>query len=188
MMKIIFIRHGKTAGNLEKRYIGRTDEPLCETGAAEIRLRNYPDCEAVISSPMKRCIQTAEMIYPGKNIFVCNDLRECDFGDFEGKNYMELSGNIAYQKWIDSNGKLPFPNGESHEKFTERCTVAFESVMEDFSEYRTISLVLHGGSIMAILEKYAVPKRGFYDYQVKNGCGFIMEFDGEKITIIGEIN
>lgn len=186
-MRIIFIRHGKTAGNLEKRYIGRTDEPLCETGAAEIGLRDYPDCEIVISSPMKRCIQTAEMIYPGKNITVCNDLRECDFGDFEGRNYIELNGNIVYQKWIDSNGKMPFPNGESHEKFTDRCAAAFENMIGSFSEYSAISFVLHGGSIMAILEKYAVPKRGFYDYQVKNGCGFLTEFDGKKIMIAEEI-
>ena len=36
MSEILFIRHGSTAGNLEKRYIGRTDEPLCEVGIAQI--------------------------------------------------------------------------------------------------------------------------------------------------------
>lgn len=41
-MKLIFIRHGKTAGNLERRYIGRTDEPLCDEGIAEILEKNIP--------------------------------------------------------------------------------------------------------------------------------------------------
>ena len=42
----------KTAGNLEKRYIGRTDEPLCELGIAELKAGRYPGCETVIASPM----------------------------------------------------------------------------------------------------------------------------------------
>ena len=63
-MKLIFIRHGKTAGNLERRYIGRTDEPLCDEGIAEILGKEYHDADIVVASPMKRCVQTAELIYP----------------------------------------------------------------------------------------------------------------------------
>ena len=109
-MKIIFIRHGKTAGNLEKRYIGTTDESLCDEGKSEIKGRAYPDVRRVICSPMKRCIETAALIYPDIKPFICNDLRECDFGDFENKNYSELNGNADYQRWIDSGGEMPFPD------------------------------------------------------------------------------
>ncbi|MBQ3692032.1 MAG: histidine phosphatase family protein, partial [Clostridia bacterium] len=59
-MKIIFIRHGKTQGNLEKRYIGKTDEHLCTVGIDELKNRSYPDTEIVVCSPMKRCIETAK--------------------------------------------------------------------------------------------------------------------------------
>ena len=62
-MKIILIRHGKTAGNIKGRYIGKTDEPLCEEGINEIRENTYPKADFVISSPMLRCRQTAEIIY-----------------------------------------------------------------------------------------------------------------------------
>lgn len=65
-VKIIFIRHGRTAGNLEKRYIGRTDEPLCKEGITELESIKYPDCDAVFASPMNRCLQTAKFIYPEK--------------------------------------------------------------------------------------------------------------------------
>lgn len=185
-MRIIFIRHGKTAGNLEKRYIGRTDEPLCSEVKNELRLHSYPAADMVISSPMKRCTETAELIYPDKKIVICDDLRECDFGDFEGKNYTELSGNADYQRWIDSGGKTAFPNGEDHESFTKRCILAFEKAASD-NIGRSAAFVVHGGTIMAVLEKYAYPKRDFYDFQVKNGCGYITEFNGENIEIIGEI-
>lgn len=42
-MKIIFIRHGKTKGNLEKRYIGKTDESLCEIGIKELKKIYIPN-------------------------------------------------------------------------------------------------------------------------------------------------
>ena len=63
-MKIIFIRHGQTKGNEEKRYIGRTDESLSQKGIEEIKNRLYPDADTVWVSPMKRCVETAKIIYP----------------------------------------------------------------------------------------------------------------------------
>ena len=68
-MKVILIRHGATMGNQEKRYIGITDEALCDTGIEKL-LKNvhkdiYPAADKIYVSPMKRCIQTAQIIYPG---------------------------------------------------------------------------------------------------------------------------
>ena len=186
-MKIIFIRHGKTAGNLEKRYIGRTDEPLCESGKTELKSRCYPDCDIVITSPKKRCTETAKIIYPDKEIYNFEELKECDFGDFEGKNYIELSKNTDYQKWIDSGGKTTFPNGENPDDFKNRCIDSFKQIISKYSDFSIISLVVHGGTIMSIMEKYAVPERDYFDYHIANGNAYITEFDGEKITIIEEI-
>lgn len=175
-MRIHLIRHGKTAGNLEKRYIGVTDEPLCPEGIAELLEKRYPDCELVIASPMKRCIETARLIYPNREIVTCADLSECDFGDFEGKNYIELSGNADYQRWIDSGGTLPFPNGESREKFKKRCVRGFDEMVRRYSERESISFVVHGGTIMAVMERYGGMGRGFYDYQIGNGDVFSLNF------------
>lgn len=186
-MKIIFIRHGKTAGNLEKRYIGRTDEPLCDEGISELRSKQYPDCDIVISSPMRRCIETAKIIYPNKQVTAYDDLRECDFGDFEGKNYIELSGNADYQNWIDSGGTAAFPNGESHAGFKKRCIDEFEKAVSDYIDVDILAFAVHGGTIMSVLEKYAYPKGGYYDFQVGNANGFITEFDGTKITVLEKI-
>jgi len=110
-VRVDFIRHGKTEGNLEMRYVGRTDEPLSFSGIAELMKTDYPPCGVLITSPMKRCIQTAELIYPGKAPIICEELRECDFGAFEGRNYIELSTDSRYQKWIDSGGVSAFPEG-----------------------------------------------------------------------------
>lgn len=186
-MTINFIRHGKTVGNLEKRYIGRTDEPLCEAGINELKSIVYPDCEIVIASPMKRCIETARLIFPSKKAIVYDELRECDFGDFEGKNHIELNGNVAYRKWLDNGGLGTFPNGEDSNLFRERCVRGFLKAIEDNKTVNTASFVVHGGTIMSILEKFAVPRREFYEFMTENGHGWMTEFDGEKIEIIKKI-
>lgn len=188
MAELILIRHGKTAGNLLGRYIGsRTDEPLCDEGREGLAGKQLPEVERLYVSPMKRCVETAEILWPGfdrKRIQKVTDLRECDFGDFENKNYKELSGNGDYQAWIDSNGTLPFPNGESMDAFKSRCLEAFARIVEEVSgaEQEWIvsgktgifraGIVVHGGTIMAILEQYGYPKAAYFDYQVKNGCGY----------------
>ena len=88
MKTICLIRHAKTAGNLERRYIGRTDETLCDEGRAAlekmIKASAYPAGEIVFSSPMQRCVETVKLIYPESELHLINGLRECDFGDFEG--------------------------------------------------------------------------------------------------------
>lgn len=188
MAELILIRHGKTAGNLLGRYIGsRTDELLCDEGREGLAGKQLPEVERLYVSPMKRCVETAEILWPGfdrKKMQKVTDLRECDFGDFENKNYKELSGNGDYQAWIDSNGTLPFPNGESMDAFKSRCLEAFARIVEDVSgaeqewiasgktEIFRAGIVVHGGTIMAILEQYGYPKAAYFDYQVKNGCGY----------------
>lgn len=186
-MKLIFIRHGKTAGNCEKRYIGVTDEPLCEEGRALLRAKSFPTASVVIASPMRRCLETAKLLCPGQKPVVYNGLRECDFGTFEGKNYLELSGDPDYQRWIDSGGTLPFPGGERPEDFRHRCIEAFETAVHAYASAESLAFVVHGGTIMAVLERYALPKKNYYDFQVENGCGYAAVFDGKAIFITEEL-
>ena len=181
-MRIYFIRHGLTAGNLEKRYVGRTDEPLCDEGKEQLSGIILPACELLVCSPMKRCTQTAEILFPRQDPLLCKELREIDFGDFEGKNYPELNGDPRYQAWIDSGGTLPFPNGEAPDGFRERCCEGFLRIMRENKGAETAAFVVHGGTIMAVLDRFALPHRDYFDWQCANGHGYVCEFDGEKIT------
>lgn len=176
-MRILFIRHGETEGNQKKRYIGSSDEELCLQGREKLLQCLYESVELVVCSPMRRCRQTADVIYPDMVPVVYENLRECDFGEFEGKNYKELEGNANYQRWVDSGGKLPFPGGEDAEDFKERSVQAFLEAVQEHAERRSIAFVVHGGTIMAVLERLAVPAKSFYDYNVKNGRGYVTEWD-----------
>lgn len=177
-MRWVLIRHGQTQGNLERRYIGcRTDEPLCAAGREALRLRRYPAVSRVFASPMRRCVETAAILYPGIRPEIVPDFMECDFGAFEGKNHAELSGRSDYQAWIDSGGALPFPGGESRAAFAARCVRAFERLRAQ-NPREDCALIVHGGTIMAILERFAVPGRDYFAYQAPNGDGFILNGDG----------
>lgn len=133
--------------------------------------KRYPVAEYVYVSPMKRCTETAKELYPGIAQQENELLRECDFGVFENKNYMELSDNPDYQAWIDSHGTLPFPEGESHEAFRSRCCRGFIQCVEDaFSQgYEQAAIVAHGGTVMSVLEKFARPEKPYFEWQLKNG-------------------
>ncbi len=186
MIRLVLIRHFATIGNLQKKYIGTTDEPLCEEGKKLLDKVSYPIVDMVLTSPLLRCRETARLIYPQIRPIICDDFRECDFGEFENKNYMELTGNPEYQAWLDSNGTLPFPKGEGVEEFKGRIFLEFQKRMEfcNAKGKEAVALVVHGGTIMSILEKYAYPKKEFYYWQVKNGSGYIADYEEKEGRII----
>lgn len=189
-IELLFIRHGKTAGNLEKRYIGATDEPLCDEGRRELEKKDYGKVDIVFVSPMIRCKETAKLLFPEAYQIVVSDFRECDFGDFEGKNYKELSGNPSYQKWIDSMGSLPFPNGESQDAFQERVRNAFLEQMRFLETLgdRRIAFVVHGGTIMSILSGFDEDKKDYFEYQVDNADGYKVLWNGEKLECCKQLS
>ena len=138
-MELYLIRHWKTKGNLEKRYIGTTDEPILSgrrTGSVvkQATSRILPDVSCVAVSPMKRCRETAELLFPGKKQEVCDAFRECDFGQFENRNYEELKNRPEYQRWLDSGGTDAFPGGESREIFAGRCVEGFVQKVTELRE------------------------------------------------------
>lgn len=149
----------------------------------------YDDIEPdkVIVSSMARCRQSAKLLFHDVELVEVEELKECDFGDFEGKNYSMLSGNEDYQRWIDSVGTLPFPNGESVEEFKDRCKKAFLEIVNKYNSCKCLAFVVHGGSIMAIMEAFDKDKKNYFDYQVSNGEGYLTEYNEGIITVKKEL-
>lgn len=185
---IVMIRHGATKENKEHRYLGKSDVPLVQEGVIELfeyrKLNRYPQVDYLFTSPMKRCIETAEIIYPGKKAVMIPEWEEMDFGEFECKNYIELKEDERYQEWIDSNGTLPFPNGECRKDFCNRCVDGFRRMTEQLDKrtiieerkQSVIGIIAHGGTIMALLSHYY--GGDYFDYQVSNGGGYVCNFEG----------
>ncbi len=192
-VKCIFIRHGSTASNREHRYLGKTDEPLDEAGIQQIKQSAEYQSDVntqnikIYSSPLRRCIQTAKIIFPDIEPESVEAFSEMDFGEFELRNYEELSSDPRYRDtylaWIDSGGTLAFPGGESRAEFINRCVRGFEQTIAALENNDTAVFVVHGGTIMAIMSHYC--GGDYFDYQVKNGCGYSCVVD---IDNNGEIN
>lgn len=183
-MRVTVLRHGKTESNLQHRYLGRTDEELCPLGREELLRKKeagiypaQPDC--AVCSPMRRCIQTLQLLYPKLPFAVEQELRETDFGAFEGKTYEQLKDDAAYQQWLATNCEGPVPQGESRAQMSQRCCAAFARQVERaiLEGKEQLLIVAHGGSVMAILERYAAPAQEFYQFHVENGDGYCLEVD-----------
>lgn len=187
MIRIYLVRHGKTYGNRFGRYIGKTEDRLCEEGIDNLAWTVYPKVEKVYTSPLRRCVETAELIYPRVEQRIMEELQECNFGDFENKTYLELSDNPDYQKWIDSGGTLPFPQGENLDDFRERCLSGFYKVVVDCirNGITNAAIVAHGGTIMSIMNAYGDPKKNYYSWQVENGSGFEIIVEKQRFKRFG---
>ena len=183
MLKLVFIRHGKTKGNEERRYVGKSDESLSDLGRLEIENLNYNfNVDKVYCSPLKRALETAFILFKGEVIEIVDGLKEIDFGDFEGRNYQELCNDRKYQLWIDSNGLLDVPNGEKNKDFIKRINESLQYITDSHIE-GSVAIVTHGGVIMRLVAMLA-NDFNIYDYQVSNGHGFIVSIDcGQVINI-----
>lgn len=175
--KIHLIRHGLTEGNLKQQYIGSTDLPLAGVGVKELtKLRDeldYPKVDKVYSSPMLRCKQTAAILYPSKDIQLVDNLREIDFGEFEGKTAGELESLPSYADW--AAGRInAAPGGEDNTEFTKRLCVGLNQIVRDMmaSGAEHSAVIMHGGAIMALLSACAVPRRSMVEWTCAAGSGF----------------
>lgn len=173
-MKILLIRHGPTPGNLARRYIGSTDEPLAPGVLPGF---SAPAAERIYVSPLLRCRQTAALLYPASVPITAPGLRECDFGAFENKSYEHLKNDPAYRAWMDDRtGTLAPPGGEDAAAFRRRCCRAFSEIMEGClaDGVSSAAFVVHGGTIMAVMERFAETDspHGFYDWQPENFGGW----------------
>ena len=118
--EVWLVRHGETEWAREGRHTGRTDVPLTEAGRAQARALagclSGHDFADVISSPMSRAADTARLAgfaHPRTD----PDLREWDYGAFEGLTRDEIRGQ--YPDWSIWDG--PWPNGETVEHIAGRA-------------------------------------------------------------------
>ena len=187
-MELILIRHGTTPGNLEHRFIGVTDHPLAPEGVALARKTalRLPEVEHVYRSPLLRCKQTAELLWPGTAETVIPELRETDFGCFEGKNHEELKDDPVYIQYINGGDYSKLPVGESPEAAAARAVEGLKKLVADAKE-RGLSragVVAHAGTIMGLLWSCGVPARaGYYDWMCGNCGGYRVAVREEPLVL-----
>ena len=148
------IRHEKTHANLERKYIGWTDEPIVKPVQAELPVQP----SEVHGSDLMRCRQTSACYFPQANYIEHKQLRELNFGDFEMCTYEQLQHNELYRAWIDEPLNVTPPNGEAFNEFERRVNDAFQSIVTQEQDY---TFVVHGGVIRVLLALYGIESLSF---------------------------
>ena len=197
--RLYLIRHGITRGNLEGKYIGTTDLPLCEEGvdaiSSLVALDVYPHVQKVYSSPLKRCLETADIIYPERLLKRIDGIAEMDFGEYEGKTHEELSADKDYIEWLKGGYEAAAPGGESFGHFTIRCLDGLEEIFKDMmaNEVTSAAVITHSGVIMNLLSGYGLPKMKPVDFACNQGEGFEIQLStflwqhGPVFEIVGKL-
>ena len=175
-MIIILMRHGQTKLNKLGLIQGRTDYQLNSTGKKEVRLSAqklisvFPKINYFLSSPLKRAIQTAEIVkqvYKNNDeIIIKDDLIERSFGDLE----MAPTSELPYFIEDDS-----IPGYENNIMLKERMFKFLAEISRDYPKDAIIYMAAHSHSIKGILVNLFKEYR--YTDKIKNGSYIIINYD-----------
>ena len=176
--RIHLIRHGACEETRKGVYIGTKDVPLSGEGRRELKALDrkckYPGAPVLFTSPLKRCLETCEIIYPAMKPIVIEDLRECSFGEWEGRTADSLSTNEEFKKWLAGDTSVKPPKGESGAEFTKRICKVFMDMVDGLIKTGTTDAVVvtHGGVIMTLLSVYGLPQAKPFEWAMDDGCGY----------------
>ena len=182
MRKIFYIfRHGETDYNKERRWQGcGIDLPLNDAGreqACELarRLRGV-GLETIYSSPLKRALQTAEIVAAALDLSVkiIPDLREGCFGEAEGMLKIEIAGKYPqiFKDWYSETNDLDvgFPGGETKRQMQWRMLGVIDNLLA--KPQQVVGIASHGSSIRYLLMKF-----GHEPHAMKNTALFRLAYE-----------
>lgn len=178
--KIHLIRHGISEGSTEGQYIGHTDVSLTEEGRYQLtamkRDYEYPAVQAVLCSPLNRCLETAKILYPDIQPLIFENLIEYDFGEFEGLTADDLKSEPEFAAWLAGGPDAQAPFGESNEGFQKRITRCFYDIVNGIikADSQSVAIITHGGVIMTIMQMFALPEAPMHEWLTPNGCGYTL--------------
>lgn len=155
-----------------------SEGPEEETSSAVPAVRSSRQPESVTESAGR---STAEGT-AAPELIVVPEFMEMNFGAFEYMTWQEIDQDpdpahrAAYQRYIDSGGETAFPGGESKAAFTKRVCDGFERAVRPLIQtQQDIAIVAHGGTIMALMERYAEPHKPYFEWSVKPGEGCLLD-------------
>ena len=157
--KVLFIRHGQTDFNLERRLQGAMPVTLNDCGRSQSQalahyLKTVP-IDAIYSSPRSRALETAQIIgdIVQKTVQEDERLAEINFGEFEGHTFAEVEARFpeAYRKWESGYRTYRVPGGESRVDVQLRMQAAWDDIVSG-KALQTVAIVGHSSAIMILLK------------------------------------
>ncbi|MES2887705.1 MAG: histidine phosphatase family protein [Pseudomonadota bacterium] len=191
--RVVAIRHGETAWNVEGRIQGHLDVPLNAEGrwqAAQLAQALVPEgIDVVYTSDLRRALETAEAVVAvgGQPLVTDVGLRERDFGEFQGQTFREVEQQLPAQaeRWRLRDPEFEPGGGESLNTFYARC-LSTATRLACAHPGQTIALVAHGGVLdcfyrAATHQALQAPR----SWQLGNASINRLLYTGEGFTLVG---
>ena len=146
-IKIIYFVHGTTTDNASKLCSGWKEAMLNDLGKEQaknlgnISREREDNFDIIFTSDLKRTIESSNIAFPEMNKITDNRLRECNYGDLDGKH----KSLVIYEEHINH----PFPNGESLKDVEKRMREFIEFIKENYKG-KTIGIVAHRAPQLAL--------------------------------------
>jgi len=181
--------------------LGQRDIPLSDAGITQAEhaaaaLRGLKMSE-VLSSPLQRAIQTAEIIGQGAGIEVARDPRLIDFqaGKWTGMTYADVARNEEYQRFIQQPESERIPGGESLEDVRRRAVAAIDQALRDNATGDALAIVTHAGIIRVLITHYmGSAPANYHRVRVSPGSISILGFADDRqlprvlaVNLVGSI-
>nr|MBQ8252772.1 histidine phosphatase family protein [Lachnospiraceae bacterium] len=195
-MRLYIIRHGETEWNKVKRLQGQTDIPLAEEGIRLARetgegMKNLP-IDLVISSPLTRAVQTAQILTKGRDIPILTDERiiEISFGDWEGECMFDsevLPPDFRRLFYEDPLHCVCPPDGETFAEVCKRTGAFYQSLLEhpDYAG-KNILISTHGAASRCLLTQFYEDKNDIWRGGVPKNCAVTIVDVSEGVGTVVE--
>ena len=189
---VILIRHGETEWNVRHRFQGLSDIPLNETGKQQAGFARNGlldfKLDAIYTSPLRRAVETAEIIRGEREIPVYPEdgLKEMGVGEWEGLLVSEIDEKYPgwYDIWRTAPTKINLKGGEPFTETRKRAWKTFWEIVKKH-EGKTVLIVSHMMCISSILLTVAgIPLDDIWKHPIRNGALNIVEADGYGNAVI----
>jgi ribonuclease H / adenosylcobalamin/alpha-ribazole phosphatase len=192
----VLLRHGDTELSPEHRFCGLRDLPLSASGtrqakAAACRLAAGAQIDAVVSSPLQRAVATAAIAAAELGIaaVIDDDLRETDFGDWDGFTLAEVQERWpgAEAAWRRDPDQAP-PGGESFAATAQRVNRACDRLLRDYGRQKVL-VVSHITPIKILLcRALGVPLGTLYRLYLGSACINEIQWHGSGFAAVHRVN
>lgn len=195
MTRLILVRHALTEDNQNARLSGHTDSSISKEGKIQIdKLTNYlkdTNIDKIFTTTSSRTKDTVSKIAQIKNLNIIekDELREINFGDFEGLTFDEIKKNNPkeFEKIINDGYNYKYPNGESLIETYHRVSNEIDKIILE-NKNENILICSHGGTIRNIITHLLSRSYEFHwNFRIDNASVSVLDIEN-GFTVINTMN
>ena len=195
MTRVILVRHGETDDNSCMKLSGHIDSKLSNLGLSQSQktskfLKDY-NIDYIYSSPSSRAVDTIKDLAKEKSldIIINDNLKEMNFGDFEGKTFKEIQSSYSeeFENMIKLGFEYKYPNGENLIEFHNRISLYIDNIIKKNRD-KSMLICAHAGAIRCIISHLLSKSYEYHwNFKIDNCSVSVIEIEND-FAVIHKLN